>query len=418
MDHCHQTEETFASEREQVTAMMSTASPSPNQAATPHNLGLYRLEGFSGRREQLLQLHEWMTGDNDLPGIAISGLQGDGKSTLATAAAWNNFHHFSDGIVRVGAAGQMPFRLYDIVRTLDTVFGTTLTRISEDRWGISILEQLYKRKRLLILDELSDADEGQIQVVVNIMAHLDEAGGSSRILLLSRDFHPAIESLVRFQHLRLQGLPTDELRQFIDRRAPADIRDEALERVDALHALTGGRPYVMRLVLGLMMDYTWDELEMLLTSIAGADGAVAAADLAAFAVENFASIHPEAGPLLNRLVSATGGASLQAMRELFWSGLGTQRELGETLIALENRALIDHDGFHQRVVMHPFVRSYVEQNAILSGRGSGTAVTRNTMYIWWRNTSICQWSAGRKWTRNGATCIAAPIGALRESTVY
>ena len=119
-----------------------------NTRSTPHNLSLYRLDGFAGRRAQLIQLHKWMTGRNDLQGIAINGEQGDGKSALATAAAWNNFHYFEDGIVRVSAAGKMPFRLYDIVRTLDTVFGTTLTRISEDRWGISILEQLYKRKCL------------------------------------------------------------------------------------------------------------------------------------------------------------------------------------------------------------------------------------------------------------------------------
>ena len=124
-------------------------------AETPHNLGLYRLDGFSGSRRQLLTLHDWLTGGDDLPAIAISGEQGMGKSTLATAVAWNHFHHFSDGIIRVSPAGTNPFRLYDVVRTLDSVLGTALTRISDDRWGIGILEQLYKRKRLLILDKLS-----------------------------------------------------------------------------------------------------------------------------------------------------------------------------------------------------------------------------------------------------------------------
>ena len=36
-------------------------------------------------------------------------------------------------------------------------------------------------------------------------------------------------------------------------------------------------------------------------------------------------------------------------------------------MALQERALIDHDAFHERIIMHPFVRSYVEQNAILLG---------------------------------------------------
>ena len=54
----------------------------------PHNLGLYRLEGFSGSRRQLLTLHDWLTGGDDLPASAISGEQGMGKSTLASAVAW------------------------------------------------------------------------------------------------------------------------------------------------------------------------------------------------------------------------------------------------------------------------------------------------------------------------------------------
>jgi tetratricopeptide (TPR) repeat protein len=334
---------------------------------TPHNLGLYRLEGFAGRRAQLLQLHEWMTGGDDLPAIAISGDQGIGKSALATAAAWNNFHHFEDGIVRVGAAGLNRFRLYDIVRTLDTVYGTTLTRVSEDRWGISILEQLYKRKRLLVLDELSDATSDEIGTIVDIIAHLNEAAGNSRIMLISREFHPAIASLVQFQHIHLQGLLPEALPQFIRNRAPEGVCETALQRVDELYALTQGRPYALRLALGLMLDYAWDDLWALLGSVADADGALAAEDLAAFAVENFASIHPEAGPLLNRLVSAAGGASLAAMRELFWAGLGTPTQLGVTLMALQDRALIDHDAYNQRIVMHPFVRNYVEQNVILLG---------------------------------------------------
>ena len=147
-------------------------------------------------------------------------------------------------------------------------------------------------------------------------------------MLISRDFHPAIESLVQFQHFRLEGLTPEELPQFIRNRAPRDVRDSALQRWRSCMRCTLGRPYVMRLVLGLMLDYEWDDLRALLGSVAGADGAVGAEELAAFAVENFASIHPEAGPLLNRLVSAAGGASLAAMRELFWSGLGTPRELG------------------------------------------------------------------------------------------
>ena len=341
----------------------------PDQAepSTRHNLGLYRLEGFGGRRTQLLQLHAWMTGGGDLPAIAISGPQGNGKSALAMAAAWSNFHHFTDGIAWVGAAGATGFRLYDIVRTLDTVFGTTLTRIGEDRWGISILEQLYRRKRLLILDELAGATPQELGTLVDIISHLHEAGGTSRVLLIDRNFSPAIAELVQFQHVHLEGLLIEELPEFLRQRAPRDIRELALQRVDELYALTLGRPFVLRLVLGLMLDYPWEDLSDLLLGATGPDGALAAPDVAAFAVENFASIYPETGPLLNRLVSAAGGASLVAVRDLFWADLGTPRKLGETLIALHERALIEHDPYNQRVVLHPLVRTYVTENAVMLG---------------------------------------------------
>ncbi len=105
---------------------------------------------------------------------------------------------------------------------------------------------------------------------------------------------------------------------------------------------------MLRLTLGLMLDYEWDDLSGLLMGAIGPDGTLAAPDVAAFAVESFASIHPETGPLLNRLVSAAGGAALTAVRDLsFWADLGTPRTLGETLIAFMI-APIEHDLYNQR----------------------------------------------------------------------
>lgn len=335
--------------------------------STLHNLGLYRLQGFSGRAAQLRALHEWMVGGDDLPAIAISGEQGNGKSTLATAAAWSLVHHFSDGIVRVGAAGTQPFRLYDIVRTMDSVFGTTLTRISEERWGISILEQLYRRKRLLILDELSGATQNELDTLVDIMAHLHEAEGNSRILLIDRNFSPSIAELCQFQYVQLGGLTPNEMPEFIRQRAPEAIAATALAHQDELFELTQGRPYPLRLLLGLMLDFAWEELADLLPTMSFADGRISVPDVAAFAVENYAAIQPQVGPLLDRLVTAAGGASLSALRELFWVDLGTPAELAQVVAGLEARALLDHDPFQQRIIMHPMVRTYLDQNVAMLG---------------------------------------------------
>jgi hypothetical protein len=73
------------------------------------------------------------------------------------------------------------------------------------------------------------------------------------------------------------------------------------------------------------------------------------------------------GPLLNRLVSASGGASLTALRDLFWHGLGKRNELKQVVDELVQRALIELDPYNRRVVLHPVVRRYLEQNVILLG---------------------------------------------------
>jgi tetratricopeptide (TPR) repeat protein len=337
-------------------------------AQTPaHNLGLYRLEGFSGYRQELLQLHEWLTGGDDLPAIAVSGDQGVGKTSLVTAAGWNHLHHFTDGVVRVSAAGTQSFRLYDVVRTLDSVFGTELTRTSEERWGISILEQLYRRRRLLIIDKLAGASAAELQTLVDIIGHLQETGGASRIVLIDRNFSPAIADLVHHQHLRLGGLAPADVPALIERRAPAEAVHQALAHVDAITALTGGHPLALRLVCGLLLDLPWPELSAMLAPLGDAQSQASVADLVTFAVENFAIFNPRVGPLLNRLVSASGGASELALLALFWADLGTAAELEETVQALVQRALLEQDRIRRRVVMHPLIRTYLAQNAVLLG---------------------------------------------------
>ena len=345
--------------------------PTRHQAIGPiirHNLGVYRLNGFSGRTAELLTLRGWLTDDSGQAALAISGGQGNGKSTIATAAAWNAIHHFPDGVIWVGAAGSDSFRLYDIVRTLDTVLGTTLTRVSKERWGIGILEQLYRRRRLLILDELSGATDDEIRTLVEIIGRLHESGGRSRILLIDRDINPEIVDLVGEHHLPLGGLSLAESVEFVRQRAPHSVQGTALRHVEEIYARTGGRALSMRLVMGLLLDYgVWGELNSALAELPTYNNALSMPEIAAFAVENFAAFWPQAGPLLDRLVSAAGGASFTALGELFWGDLGGQEEFQETLQALIQRALVEENNFSRRIVVQPVVRRYLAQGAVMLG---------------------------------------------------
>lgn len=334
---------------------------------TTHNLDLYRLEGFSGMRAELLQLHEWLTGGDDLPAIAISGEQGAGKSTLATATGWNHLNVFTDGVIRISPAGAAPFRLYDVVRALDVLFGTTLTRANADRWGVSILELLYRRRRLIILDKLAGATEVELRTLVDIIGHLHESGGHSRLLLIDRNFQPAIADLVKNQNIRLGGLAQADVPAFVERRAPQAVRARALPHAAELHALTGGSPLCMRLVLGLLSDYSWKELASILRDFCSTGESADVHRVATLAIETLAIAQPEVGPLLDRLVTARGGASYDALRTLFWGDLAGGPTLDATLDELALRGIIERDTYRRRVVLHPVIRRYLEQNAAMLG---------------------------------------------------
>lgn len=333
----------------------------------PHNLGIYRLAAFTGRRTELRTLHRWLTQPIEGSTLSITGRQGNGKSTLATAAAWANIHHFTDGVIWVGPAGQDSFRLYDIVRTLDAVLGTTISRTSVDHWDIAILEQLYGRKRLLILDELSGATEDELHTLVDIMGRLHEAGGHSRVLLINRECNPMIAGLVGERELTLGGLALGEVAGFVAARAPKPISSMALRYVHELYNVTGGRPLSLRLLFGLLLDYSWDETLTLIQDLPTTDGVVQVRGLAAIAVENYAAFHAQAGPLLERMVSAAGGATFSALSDLFWDELGDQAQIDRMLVELTERGLLEQDIFRQRVVIQPVVRRYLAQGAAMMG---------------------------------------------------
>ncbi len=240
------------------------------------------------------------------------------------AAAWANIRHFSDGVIWVGPAGQDRFRLYDIVRTLDTVLGTAISGMSVERWDTAILEQLYRRKRLLILDELSGATDVELRTLVEIISRLRESGGQSRVLLINRACNPVIAELVQDRELMLAGLTQPELPAYIAAQAPSPAQPIALDHLADLYRISGGSPLGLRFLFGLMLDYSWPEILGAVGEISTVDGMAPVQELASLAVDAFGAVYPQASSLMAQLVNAAGGATFTALRELFWAELGDQ----------------------------------------------------------------------------------------------
>ncbi len=346
---------------------MLTRHPPETEPHILHNLGLYRIAHFSGRREELRTLHTWLTQPGQNSALAITGNQGNGKSTLATAAAWANIRHFSDGVIWVGPAGQDRFRLYDIVRTLDTVLGTTISGMSVERWDTAILEQLYRRKRLLILDELSGTTAAELRTLVEIISRLRESGGQSRVLLINRASNPVIADLVQDRGLMLAGLTQPEMPAYIAAQAPSPAQPIALDHLADLYRISGGSPLGLRFLFGLMLDYSWAEILGALGELSTVDGVAPVQELASLAVDSFGAVYPQASSLMAQLVNAAGGATFTALRELFWAELGDQAKVDQLLSDLVDRGLLEKDGFRQRVIIQPVVRRFLVHNALQMG---------------------------------------------------
>jgi tetratricopeptide (TPR) repeat protein len=92
-------------------------------------------------------------------------------------------------------------------------------------------------------------------------------------------------------------------------------------------------------------------------------------------------------------VRAVGGVYEHALRELFWADLGTNAAYEETVAALADRALIERDRYRGRVVIHPIVRRYLEENAAMLGeewdrRHAAFYVTQAAQY---QNLPLQRW---------------------------
>ena len=148
----------------------------------------YRLRGFSGRSAELNALCQWLLEAHETARPCDQWRAGQRQEhnrdccRLEDDSSLPGRDHLGGGRGR-GQVSHVRHR----AKRWDTVLGTTLTRVSEDRWGIGILEQLYRRRRLLILDELSGATDGEIQTLADIIGHLHDSGGQSHILLIDRD---------------------------------------------------------------------------------------------------------------------------------------------------------------------------------------------------------------------------------------
>ena len=217
----------------------------PFDSLPQHNLGLFRLKNVVGRARELRQLQAWF---EQHPVVAITGPSGAGKSTLATMLAVQEAAKFEQGILWISATGDTDFNFYDIVRAIEDVLATGITGQPVSAWPLYVLQQIFGFNRLLLLDELTEADLGTVSTIIAMIGQI-KSSGLGRFVLIGRSLPQPLLDIVGEAHLILDGLQEAEVQQWL--KLHQDTFPILPDNSPMLHRFTGGHPLALKLVAGL-----------------------------------------------------------------------------------------------------------------------------------------------------------------------
>ncbi len=319
-----------------------------------HNLGLYRLEDFVGRSRELQQLSTWLSYH---PVVAITGPSGAGKSTLATKLAVQEASNFTEGILWISATGNTAFNFYDIVRGIEDVLATGITKQLVSAWPLFVLQQLYGFNRLLILDELTEADSDTVDKIIDMIGQI-KPGGHGRFVLIGRTLPQPLLDIVGEACLVLDGLDQTAIRTWLENHR--DIYAISPRHAPRLHRFTGGHPLVLKLVAGLWESSDLGQLFDLVSIYDQDDWEARLKGTVIAALATLERESPEAIKLLIRCSQASGGFEADAIKNVYWRNSWSDVSLIVILQKLLKHGVLLYNRQDNRYFIHPLIRRYLD----------------------------------------------------------
>ena len=274
------------------------------------------------------------------------------------------------------------------------------------QWSTGIRELLYRRRRVLVLDELESVSEADRPLLLQTFRNLETADTPSRVVLIADRLTPEMEELAQETVLHLGGLSRYDTEVFWQAlQAPATD-------AGTVHDLTGGGPLAIRLLAGLLKAHPAC-LEQVIRAVE-TSSEPSLDVLIRLAADRVAQESTDAMQVLERLNMAAGGASYLAIRDLFWPGdsdmvlhvaeapqwtVGSKTQLGpglqRVLELLQDRALLEDVPTQARTVIHPAVRRRLEADRHAQSRDWRNAHARYYVRFvsWFERPDQLYWSA-------------------------
>jgi tetratricopeptide (TPR) repeat protein len=331
-----------------------------------HNLPWSPIDNFVGRVQELARQIFPLLHDPQHRAVALVGLAGIGKTTLATAAAWRYSWLFPDGVVFVTARDNPTFGLEDIFQGLGQVVKWELfTGEAADREQLA-LQKLAGSQLLLILDNLDSAAPERLSKIMNFLAHWDTRLGG-KILMTMRERLPVCEDIVRDAFLLIDSLDSlsaimllKQLTQGGPTKTIVEDEQKLREIADAVYR----HPLLIQLTAGLLNGGAdWIEFQEALSKLNGPYEAIRKA-LEQMA-RRLVTSHSTVPYLLNSWSVFRGGATSEAWESLVQPYLSllpiTKSNIHDGLRLIRQAQLVNRDE-RGRYYTHPFVGQYLALN--------------------------------------------------------
>jgi hypothetical protein len=212
-----------------------------------------------GREREVERLTSWLTEQDGAPLICVTGIGGNGKTALAHEAAERSLAFFAD-VLWVSAKQRdwldgreyrrhgdaLTFdRLMDSLVSQTRLAGINLHSTAERRAALKAL--FADHAFLIVLDNLEDSDD-EIDITLRMLDLL----GRSRLLITTRSRF--VEDLPVARECPVSGLSVAEAARYLRSEsahqhiAQLELASDAV--IAEIHALTGGAPLALNLVIG------------------------------------------------------------------------------------------------------------------------------------------------------------------------
>jgi tetratricopeptide (TPR) repeat protein len=369
----------------------------------PNNINNNLLQSnnvFVGRLVELLKISDWMDEHNRCI-IALTGIGGIGKSSLALAAAlWNSWRY--QGVIYLTAkdvAGPQALTLDDICRATDSVLklGDTVKSLptAEDK-RLQAAEALNAYPYLLVLDNLEVLTVEQTAELARFLQLLDPKSGTMALLTLRPEHFPPLVDWMSggLHHLPIQSLDLPDAvallgesmkeESLVEGEVPSRSvvpRDSSrlevlakrgyvsLEKTAALEEMSEAaycHPLLLRFAADELREpeNSWDDVLRRLRGLRGEDLQEKVEDMIGKMCHELARRKLEAMVLLQTLLIFNGGATKDALR---FVRCGKQIDdesdeaeaFDDACRAARRASLLDFRA--NRYDLHPLVRQYLSR---------------------------------------------------------